>query len=537
MHTHENHAGRPTTAGWDVVVVGGGAAGLSAALMLGRARRRTVVVDAGSPRNRFAAHMHGVLGHEGRDPAELLARGRAEVAAYGVEVRPGAVDRLDETADGVRVTLADGSTLDARAAVVTTGISDDLPDVPGLAERWGTSVLHCPYCHGWEVRDRRLGVLTTSPLSLHQAELVRQWSDRVTVFTAGLGGLDEATERRLRARGTALVAAPVTRVTGGTDGALVVHTDDGSTVELDALFTGGTPRPHDGFLTHLGLERAESPVGSFLAVDATGRTSNERIWAAGNVVAAWATVPVAISAGAMAGAHVNATLVTADGDAAVATADAQDPVRFWEDRYAGADAVWSGRPNATLVDVVEGLDLAPGRALDLGCGEGGDAIWLGGRGFDVTGVDLSATAVRRATAAAAAAGLQGSVRFRAADVAAPDRWEDGDGAYDLVTACFFQSPVELPRTDVLRRAASFVAPGGHLVLVTHAAPPSWARPEDVGHHPFLTPQEELDALDLDPGAWDVLACEIRTRAVTSPDGAPGTLDDTLVVARRRAARD
>src|SRR5690606_27488486 len=126
----------------DVVVVGGGAAGLSAALLLGRARRSVLVVDAGAPRNRFAAHMHGVLGHEGIDPAALLERGRSEAAGYGVEVRPGQVERADEDTDGVTVTLADGRVVRTRALVVATGLSDVLPDVPGLAEHWGTRVLH-----------------------------------------------------------------------------------------------------------------------------------------------------------------------------------------------------------------------------------------------------------------------------------------------------------------------------------------------------------------------------------------------------------
>jgi thioredoxin reductase len=186
---------------WDVVVIGGGPAGLAAALMLGRSRRRVLVVDAGSPRNRFAAHMHGVLGNEGCAPADLLARGRAEVAGYGVRVVEDRVTRVDLTEHGVRVDLADGGPHGARAALVATGLRDELPEVPGLAQRWGTSVLHCPYCHGWEVRGQRLGLLLTSPLGLHAAELVRQLSDQVTVFAAGVE-VDETTRHRLRSRGS-----------------------------------------------------------------------------------------------------------------------------------------------------------------------------------------------------------------------------------------------------------------------------------------------------------------------------------------------
>ena len=199
---------------WDVIIAGGGAAGLSAALMLGRSRRRVLVIDAGSPRNRNASHMHGVLGLEGIPPAELLARGRAEVEGYGVELAQGTVEGVERERGGLRVATSDGAALTARALVVATGLTDELPDVPGLAERWGSTVLHCPYCHGWEVRDRRLGVLTTSPLSLHQAELIRQWSDRVVVFTAGLGQITPEAERRLRSRGIVLEPEPVTRILG-----------------------------------------------------------------------------------------------------------------------------------------------------------------------------------------------------------------------------------------------------------------------------------------------------------------------------------
>lgn len=322
---------------WDVIVIGGGPAGLSAALMLGRARRRVLVVDAGSPRNRFAAHMHGVLGHEGASPADLITRGRAEAASYGVEFAEGAVRRVDEIDGSVIVTMGRTSiqhtdtdqtdslhtdTLHARAVIVATGITDELPDIPGLAERWGRSVLHCPYCHGWEVRDQRLGVLTTSPLGIHHAQLVRQWSDRVVVFTSGLGALDPAMEVRLLSRDIELVAAPVTEVIGEGDQVTGVRTSDGRVTQVDAIFTAGLPRPHDGFLAHLDLARTESPFGSdaTLTVDFAGKTSGRRIWAIGNVVNPMATVPMAIGAGATTGGAVNAALVEDDFDHATATA-------------------------------------------------------------------------------------------------------------------------------------------------------------------------------------------------------------------------
>ncbi len=302
---------------WDVIIAGGGPAGLSAALLLGRARRRVLVIDAGSPRNRFAAHMHGVLGQEGVPPRELLARGRSEAAGYGVEFAAGTIERVDRVEGGLRLVTADAAEHEARTLVIATGLSDELPAVPGLAERWGTTVLHCPYCHGWEVRDRRLGVLTTSPLGLHQAELIRQWSDRVTVFTAGLGELSPETERRLRARGVTLEPAPVARILGEGSAISAVALEDGREIAVDAIFTAGAPRPNEAFLAPLGLARTETPFGSFLAVDFAGKTSDERIWAIGNVVNPGANVPMSIGAGAMTGGAVNGALVAWDFDGAV----------------------------------------------------------------------------------------------------------------------------------------------------------------------------------------------------------------------------
>lgn len=304
---------------WDAIVVGGGAAGLSAALMLGRARRRALVIDAGRPRNRFAAHMHGVLGHEGTPPSELVRAGRDEVAGYGIEVLDADVERVLDAGDHLTAILADGRTEQARALVLATGITDELPDVPGLAQGWGTSVLHCPYCHGWEVRDQRLGVLATSPMSLHQARLVRQWSDHVVLFSDAIGVLGPDEERRLRARGIDIVTAPVIEVLGDGERVRGVRTADGGTIEVEAIFTAGVPRPHDHAVADLELARAEQPfgLGSFIDVDPTGRTSHARVWAVGNVVNPMANVPLAIGAGSLAGAGVNGALVEEEFDLAL----------------------------------------------------------------------------------------------------------------------------------------------------------------------------------------------------------------------------
>lgn len=298
---------------FDVVIVGGGAAGLSAAQTLGRSLRRTLVIDAGEPRNRFAAHMHNVLGNDGVAPGTLLERGRAEAGAYGVEFASGNVSAVRDDGDRLLIELeAASANITARAVVVAAGVRDELPEIPGLADYWGRTVLHCPYCHGWEVRGGRLAVLATSSASLHQVMLLRQWSSDVTVFGAALGELDEATERALLARGMRLVSSPVSEVLGDGQRVTGVRTADGAEHEIDAVFTMSTMTPRDGFLSELALERTTGPFGSFLTVDGFGRTSHPRVWAVGNVSAPMATVPMAMGAGAAAGGAVNFALVEED---------------------------------------------------------------------------------------------------------------------------------------------------------------------------------------------------------------------------------
>ena len=220
---------------YDVVVVGGGAAGLSGALALARARRSVLVMDAGEPRNAPAGHVHNYLGREGTPPGGLLAAGRAEATGYGAEIVAGRVVSAARVGAGFLVTLADGGTVRARRLLVTTGLADELPDVPGLRERWGRDVLHCPYCHGWEVRDRRIGVLATGPLAVQQAQLWRQWSNNITLLqhTAAAPGPDE--RETLAARGIAVVAGEVAAVEADGDTFAGVRLASGELVALDAL--------------------------------------------------------------------------------------------------------------------------------------------------------------------------------------------------------------------------------------------------------------------------------------------------------------
>ncbi|MGO2659557.1 FAD-dependent oxidoreductase [Mycetocola reblochoni] len=513
----------------DVIIIGGSVAGLSAAQMLGRARRNVLVIDDGAPRNRFASHMHGVLGLDGTPPAELIRRGRDEASGYGVRFRTGRVLSVDEDAGGgaMLVRLEGAEIITARTVLLATGIDDVLPDLPGLRRRWGQTVLHCPYCHGWEVRERPLAVLGTGASSPHQAELLRQWSDDVTFYTDAAGELAADVRSRLAARGVELRPERVVAIeesgSGGDAEGLVVVTAEGARREFTALFAASSLRPRDEAVRGITLERTSEQGVPLLAVDAGGRTSHPLLWAAGNVVAPMLAVPGAMGAGAAAGASINRELVAADGRAAEAD---RDPEAFWEDRYRGARAVWSGEVNAALAAVVAGL--APGRALDLGCGEGGDALWLADRGWSVTGVDLSASAVMRAEEEASRRG-RGDVTFEVRDLDGP--LPRVEGGWDLVTAAFLHSPVRLDRLDVLRRAASELAVGGRLVVVSHAAPPPWA-PRHGGHLRLRSAAEDAAELALDPAEWIVERAEDRPRAVTAPDGAAAEVLDGIVVVRR-----
>ena len=306
---------------WDVIIVGGGSAGLSAALMLGRARRRVLVLDGGAPRNRFAPHMHAVLGHDGRSPLDLLAAGRAELDRYGVVIEGADVASARRSADArsFDVTIASGELHVARRLLVATGMRDVLPDVPGLAEQWGTGAVVCPYCDGWEVRDRRIAILATSAMSTHQAQLLRQWSAEVSYFVNGTELSGDA-HAALVARGIAIETREVARVLAGEEGRLSgIRLADCSEVPVDAIFLHPTPVPNDAVLRELGAATVEQMGMDWVAVDENGRTSVPGVWAAGNVVSARASVPVASAAGNVAGAMINADLIEEEVEAAVSS--------------------------------------------------------------------------------------------------------------------------------------------------------------------------------------------------------------------------
>ncbi|PJJ73624.1 thioredoxin reductase [Diaminobutyricimonas aerilata] len=289
---------------FDVVIVGGGPAGLSAALMLGRARRSVLVIDAGQPRNRAAAHMHGLLSRDGMSPLELLERGRLEASRYGVQFAEGVVTGIDRIDGGFRVHGPES--ISARRVVVATGLVDVLPDVPGVQQLWGTAAVVCPYCDGWEVRDQPLGVIATSPMSRNQAHLLRQWTSELTVFGAAEAGIPEVELAGLRARGIRL--APAALEVSGSLGELEVRTGDG-THRVSRVFVGARPRPSDALLTSLGCATLDTPAGPFVSTDPSGQTSVDGVWAIGNVADMKALVPISLGAGTHAATQINISLL------------------------------------------------------------------------------------------------------------------------------------------------------------------------------------------------------------------------------------
>jgi len=299
---------------YDVVVVGGGAAGLSGAVTLARSRRSVLVVDAGDPRNAPAAQVHSFLTRDGTPPAEIYAAGHREVARYGGRVEPGRVTALRRDGERFEVQIGTSRTVTARRLLVTTGLRDELPDVPGLAARWGIDVLHCPYCHGWEVRDKRIGILATGPMAIHQALLFRQLSPHVTLLQhTGPAPAGEQREQ-LDARGIAVTEGKVERIDADARGLTGARLAGGRRVTLDAVIVAPRMTARAELLAPLGLTPAEvrlgeHVVGTRIEADRTGATAVPGVWVAGNIADIQAQVITSAAAGLTAGAAINFDLV------------------------------------------------------------------------------------------------------------------------------------------------------------------------------------------------------------------------------------
>lgn len=527
-------AGPPVRRHCDVAVIGGSAAGLAAALQLARQRRTVVVVDDGTPRNAPAEHLHGYLGREGAPPSELVATGRAEVRGYGGEVVSGRALAVHRDRDGrFQVELTGGHSLVARRVLAATGVVDVLPDIDGLAGHWGRGVIHCPFCHGFEVRDRRLVQIVTHPMGLHPTPLLRHLTDRLTVVLddshGGLEGVAEGVVDTLGVAGTPVVRDRVRRVLAGPDGGVAgVELAGGRTLEADAVVVGPRFRGRAEVLAAVGVTATSHPtgLGDAVEVDPRGETAVPGIYAAGNLTDPSMQVQQAAAHGSRVGAMIAFSLAGDDLSSGVRASGEQAD---WDSRYGGEDRMWSSNPNGTLA--AEVADLPAARALDIGAGEGADALWLAERGWHVTACDISGNALARVSAEAGRRGV--SVRCLRVDANDLDAF--GSDTYDLVSLQY-GSFLRTPDRRGLRNVLAAVAPGGTLLVVGHDLTPL-REPLDVTAQTRMYDPEayvgvdELAAALDDDASWTVEVRETRPR----PPGAASThhVDDVVLRATRR----
>lgn len=298
------HIQHPSTE-FDVIVVGGSYAGLSAAMQLARARRRILVIDAGQRRNRYAQHSHGFLGQDGREAAAIAADGRAQLMKYPtVRWIEGSAREARRVEQGFRVTLQDGAVYNAQRLVLATGVVDELPPVPGLAERWGGTVFHCPYCHGYELMEGRIGVLATGPLSMHHAMMLPDWG-QVTLILNGAFEPDAEQLASLEQRGVAIERTPVKAITGHA----TVELRDGRSLEMAGLFV--VSRTHSGspLAEQLGCAMEQGPMGMYVRTDAMKASSVAGVYVCGDAARMAGSVALAAADGTMAGVAAHQSLI------------------------------------------------------------------------------------------------------------------------------------------------------------------------------------------------------------------------------------
>jgi thioredoxin reductase len=294
---------------YDIIIVGGSFAGLAAATQIARARRRVLVIDAGLPRNRFAEHSHGFLGQDGRAPAEILGDARRQLLAYPTaEIVDGLAEKAEATDSGLRVGIDSGETFEASRLILATGVRDTLPDIPGLAEQWGKTVLHCPYCHGYEVAGGALGVLATGPMAIHQAQMIADWGD-VTLFTNGIFVPNAEQLQALKARNVVVEPASVIHVEGDSASGLLLRLDDGSTQKIKALFTAPRTSMVSPLAEQLGCEFIDGFFGPVIKVDERQQTTVQGVYAAGDAAREPHNVAFAVANGTWAGVAAHQSLI------------------------------------------------------------------------------------------------------------------------------------------------------------------------------------------------------------------------------------
>lgn len=519
----------------DVAVIGGSAAGLAAALQLSRQGRSIIVVDGYRPRNAPASAMHSYLGHEGRSPSDFLTIARTEVRSYGAEILEGTAVDVARDSDGFRVSLSGGHVIIARRVIAATGVADELPAIPGLAEHWGASVIHCPFCHGYESRGRRIVALLTSPAGLHALPLLRQLTERLTIVVDAsvLGGEELLSD--FRTVGVQVIVSSAERILNDEEGKLRgLLLSDGREISADTIFVG--PRLHAQVapFKRLGLATSEHPsgIGSYIEADAvTGSTAVPGLYATGTLTAPALQVLPAAASGAQVGAMVSMDLAKEDLSTGIRpVAHAAD----WDTRYSG-NLQWSGNPNGSVVAEVSGIP--PGSALDIGSGEGGDAFWLAERGWKVTASDISDRALERVRAEAQRRNLPVETLHADANAVNPFAGH----RYDLVTASY----ASIPRTPDRRGTANLldaVAPGGQLLIINHDVSgipgthvhgdTQFTSPFD--HDAFVSTGDFVKVLSAS-AEWVIEVNECRER----PTGATSThhTNDLVLRARRSSGSD
>lgn len=520
-HTIERHC--------DVAIIGGSAAGLAAALQLGRQCRSVIVIDAEESRNSPATHMHSYLGHEGVRPGDFAAIARADVRRYGVEVLAGrALTVTHADSGGFRIELVGGNAVVARRVLAATGLVDVLPEIDGLAEHWGSAVIHCPFCHGYEVRDRRIVQIITHPIGLHSAGLFRQLAGHLTIVLHGEVSANDVEVRALRDAGVTILDQPVSSVRTDDAGRLTgIELDDDRHVEADALAIATHFEVRVQPFEQLGLATAPHPsgLGDVVVTDAAGATSIPGVYAAGNVTDPFQQVLQAAAGGSSVAGTISRDLAHEDIEAATRSASNQ---RDWEQRYRG-DQIWSGNPNGTLVN--EANSLTPGRALDVGAGEGGDAVWLAERGWSVTATDISHHAIDRIVAQASERALD--IEVLQADANALGPFEAG--TFELVAAHYLSIP-RTPDDRALHNILRAVAPGGTLLVVGHDLTPrssidTHERSQLFDPNAYVGVDDFVDAIT-DSTDWDLVVHETRPRPEGSATAAHHANDVVLRAHRR-----
>lgn len=508
----------------DVVVIGGGPAGAAVALQLGRVRRSVLVVDAGQPRNAPSAHMQGYLGHDGVSPAQFSAITREELDAYGVGVVDGRILSVVDDDDTLLCATADGHAVRARRVVVASGLTDVLPDLDGVAEMWGDRVIHCPWCHGWEVRDQRVAVIDTSGLGSHQAQIFAQLTDHITLVRNHSTPINDDELEQLRLLGVAVETRPALRIAATGDEIAVILDDtngDPNLIVDVAVVAPNFTANADAVADLVEMWEHPSGLGHCVRADEFGATSHPKIIAVGNVADPMQQVLHAAAHGSKAATMLNTGLIHDDIEAA---RDAARRGSEWDERYGGHDdEMWSGKPNGTLI--TEASRLSTGRALDVGCGEGADSIWLAQQGWNTTGIDVSAVAVERARRAAAR--LEVDVEFSIVD-AVSDPLEAA--SFELITLAY--PALRKPEgRSAIRSIGAAVAEGGRLIVIGHVQDErSLAHARQHGFEPndYISVDDVIDILR---SGFDIEIDAERPRR-DAPADAHHTFDRVLVARRK-----